>query len=143
MVTNILWSPTRQYLGPGFIKLSICIESNSFQYTDDTNIWKSSSKANTIPTITTLENDSSEFLKLSKNNALVFNNDKLKRIAFSSRKSNDDKSFLIRSKGKSIQQEPTAKLPGETFDQHLTLDEQTNIIRNSNYNILRIYKTFK
>ena len=143
MVTNMPWSPTTQYLGPGFIELSICIESNSFQYADDTNIWKSSSKANTILTIRTLENDSSEFLKLSKNNALVFNNDKLKSIAFSSRKSNDDKSFLIRSKGKSIQQEPTAKLLGVTFDQHLTLDEQTNIIINSNYNILRIYKTFK
>ena len=46
-------------------------------------------------------------------------------------------------KGKSIQQEPTAKLLGITFDQHLTWNEQINIITKSNYNILRILKTFK
>ena len=59
---------------------------------------------------------------------MVFNNDKLKSIVFWSRKSNDDKSFLIRTKGKSIQQELTAKLLGVTSDQHLTWKEQINII---------------
>ena len=63
-------------------KLSAFIESNSIGYADDTNIYKSSSKANTIPTIRTLENDISKFLKWSKNNGLVFNNEKLKSIAF-------------------------------------------------------------
>ena len=67
-------------------KLSTCIESNSIQYTDDTNIFKSSSKANTISTIRTLENDISKLSKWSKNNGLVFNNDKLKNIVFSSKK---------------------------------------------------------
>ena len=67
-------------------KLSTCIESNSIQYTDDTNIYKSSSKANTISTIRTLENYISELSKWSKNNGLVFNNDKLKNIVFSSKK---------------------------------------------------------
>ena len=52
-------------------------------------------------------------------------------------------SFFIRSKGKSKQQEPTAKLLGVTFDQHLTWNEQINIITKSNYNILRILKTYK
>ena len=101
-------------------KLSTCIESDSIQYADDTNIYKSSSKANTIPTIRTLENDISELLKWSKNNGLVFNNNKLKIIVFSSKKSNNDKNFLVRSKGLSVPQEPTAKLLGATFDQHLT-----------------------
>ena len=100
-------------------KLSTCVESNSIQYADDTNTYKSSSKVYRIPTIRTLENDIFELLKWSKNNGLVFNNDNFKSIVFSSRKSNDDKSFLIRSKGKSIQQEPKAKLLGVTFDQHL------------------------
>ena len=59
---------------------------------------------------------------------MAFNNDKLKSIVFWSRKSNDDKSFLIRTKGKSIQQELTAKLLGVTSDQHLTWKEQINII---------------
>ena len=38
-------------------KLSMCIECNPVQYEDDSNIYKSSSKANTISTIRALEND--------------------------------------------------------------------------------------
>ena len=38
-------------------KLSACTESNSIQCADDTNIHKSSSKANTISTVRTPEND--------------------------------------------------------------------------------------
>ena len=107
--------PQGSILGPVLLniyvaKLSTCIESNAIQYADDANIYKSSSRANTITTIRTLENDM--VLIWSKNNGLVFNNDKLKSIIFSSRKSNGDKSFLIRSKGKSVQQEPTVKLLG-------------------------------
>ena len=59
-------------------KLSASIESNSIRYADDTNIYKSSSKSNTIPTIRSLENYISKFLKWWKNNGLVFNNEKLK-----------------------------------------------------------------
>ena len=113
--------PQGSILGPVLFniyvaKLSSCIESNSIQYADDTNIYKSCTKTKTSTTIKTLENDISELLKWSENNGLVFNNDKLKCIVFSSKRSKDDKSFLIRSKGKSIQQEPTAKLLGITFD---------------------------
>ena len=60
-----------------------------------------------------------------------------------SRKTNDDKSFFIRSKGKSIQQEPAAKLLDVTFDQRLTWNEQINTVAKSNYNILSVLKTFK
>ena len=84
-------------------KLSTCTELNSIQYADDTNIYKSNSKANTIPTIRALENEISGLFKWSKYNGLVSNNDKLESIVFSSRKTNDGKSFLIRSKGKSVQ----------------------------------------
>ena len=140
--------PQGSILGPVLFnicvaKLSRCIASNSIQYGDDTNIYKSSSKANTISTIRALENDISEPLKWSKNNGLVYNNDKLKSIVISSKKSNDDKSFLIRAKGKSIQREPTAMLLGVTFDEHVTWKEQIKIITKSNYNILRMLKTFK
>ena len=38
-----------------------------------------------------------------------------------------------------MQQEPTTQLLGVTFDQHLTWNEQINIITKSNYNILRIH----
>ena len=113
-------------------KLSTCNESNSIQYADDTNIYKSSSKTSTIPTIRTPVDDISELLKWSKNNGLVFNNDKLKGIVFLSSMSSNSKSFHIISKDKSIQQEPTTKLLGLTFDQHLTWNEQINIIAKSN-----------
>ena len=42
------------------------LESDSIQYADDTNIYKSSSKANAIPIMRALENDISELLKWSK-----------------------------------------------------------------------------
>ena len=60
----------------------------------------------------------------------------LKILYSRQRRGNDDKSFPIRSKDKSIQQEPTTELLGVTFDQHLTWNEPTNIITKSNYNIL-------
>ena len=82
-------------------------------------------------------------MKWSKNISLVFNNDKFRSIVFSSKKSKNDKSFLIKSIGKSIQKDPTAKLLGVTFGQHLTWNKQINITTNSNYNILRILQTFK
>ena len=44
-------------------KLSTCIESNLIQYGGNTNIYKSSSKVNTIQTIRTLENDISDSWK--------------------------------------------------------------------------------
>ena len=48
--------PQGSILGPVLFniyvaKLSTCIESNSIQHADDTNIYKRSSKANIIPTI--------------------------------------------------------------------------------------------
>ena len=90
--------PLGSILGPvlfniSVAKLSTCIDSNSIQYADDTNIYKSSLKAIQYQ-IQTLENGISELLKWSKNNGLVFNNDKLESIAFSSRKTNDVKASL-------------------------------------------------
>ena len=147
MVTNILRSPTSILASVLFniyvAKLSTCIESNLIQYGNNTNTYKSSSKVNTIPTTWTLKNDISEFLKWPKNNGLVSNNNKLKSIVFSSRKSSDDKSFLIRSKGKSTQREPTGKLLGVAFNQHLIWNGQIGIIAKSNYKTLRILKTFR
>ena len=60
--------PQGSILGPVLFnicvaKLSRCIASNSIQYGDDTNIYKSSSEANTMSTIRALENDIPELLK--------------------------------------------------------------------------------
>ena len=75
--------PQGSILGPVLFniyvaKLSTCIESNSIQYADETNTYKSSSEANTVH----LKNIS-ELLKWSKNNCIVFNNDELKKVLYS------------------------------------------------------------
>ena len=52
-------------------------------------------------------------------NRLVFNNDKLKYITFSSKRKVNEKSYLIRSNRKSTAEETTVKLIGVNFDQNL------------------------
>ena len=75
--------PQGSILGPVLFniyvaKLSTCIESDSIQYADETNTYKSSSEVNTVH----LKNIS-ELLKWSKNNCIVFNNDELKKVLYS------------------------------------------------------------
>ena len=53
----------------GLVLLNI-YHLDSIQYADDTNTYKSSSKANTTPTMRALENDISELLKWSKYSGL-------------------------------------------------------------------------
>ena len=60
--------PQGSILGPVLFniyvaKLSTCIDSNSIQYADDTNIYKSSSKANAISNTRTLENGTVEMVE--------------------------------------------------------------------------------
>ena len=60
--------PQGSILGPVLFniyvaKLSTCIDSNSIQYADDTNIYKSSSKANAISNTRTLENRTVEMVE--------------------------------------------------------------------------------
>ena len=140
--------PQGSILGPVLFNIYVstlpsCIQSNSIQYADDTSLYKSSTFSNIQTTIQTLEKDISELCSWSENNGLVFNNDKLKSIVFTSKRNNTDRSFLIKSKGKSIEQSHTAKLLGVTFDHHLTWHEQINVVTRSTYNVLRILKTFK
>ena len=49
----------------------------------------------------------------------------------------------MKSNGKSIKQQPTAKLLGITFHCNLTWTEQINIITKSTYGVLRLLKSFK
>ena len=61
-----------------------------------------------------------------QNNGLVFNNDKLLSVMFKTSKAIIfkrlvyDRSYLMKSNGKSIKQKPTAKLLDITFDCNLT-----------------------
>ena len=67
-------------------------------------------------------------------NGLVFNNEKLKYITFSKRKVND-KSYLIRSKRKSIAEKTNVKLLGVNFDQNLTWSSHVNSTVKASYAI--------
>ena len=142
--------PQGSILGPVLFNIYVselptCIQSQSIQYADDTTVYKSSKINNILPSIQTLESDILSLSKWSSENGLIFNNDKLKSIVFSSirQKITKDKSYLIRSGGKSIQQEPTVKLLGIIFNQHLLWTDQINAVVKSTYGVLRILKTFK
>ena len=90
-----------------------------------------------------IETEIKNLNKWSKNNGLVFNNDKLLSILFTSKRTVYDRSYLMKSNRKSIKQKPTAKLLHITFDCILTWNEQINIITKSPYGVLRALKTFK
>ena len=142
-MTNILWGSTGQNAWPCFIYVSSlpsCLKSNSIQYADDTSLYISNSIRNIQSTISILETDLNTW---SKNNGLVFNNDKLLSVLFTSKRTVYDRSYLMKSNGKFIKQKPTAKLLGITFDCNLTWNEQINIITKSTYGVLRVLKTFK
>ena len=142
-MTNILWGSTGQNAWPCFIYVSSlpsCLKSNSIQYADDTSLYISNSIRNIQSTISILETDLNTW---SKNNGLVFNNDKLLSVLFTSKRTVYDRSYLMKSNGKFIKQKPTVKLLGITFDCNLTWNEQINIITKSTYGVLRVLKTFK
>ena len=87
--------PHGSILGPVLFNIYVatlpsCVQTNSIQYADDTSLYKSSSPTNIQSTIQTLENDVSELCLWSKNNGLIFNNNKLKSIVFTSKRYNTD-----------------------------------------------------
>ena len=90
-----------------------------------------------------LEKDMKTLSEWSAQNGLVFNNDNLKYITFSSKRKVNDKSYLIRSNRKSIAEETTIKLLGANFDQNLMWSSHVNSIVNTSYGILRTLKTIK
>ena len=124
-------------------ELPSCIDSDSIQYADDTTIYRTCRPSDILQEIHILENDIKTASKWSAGNGLVFNNDKLKYITFSSKRKVNDKSYLIRSNRKSIAEETTVKLLGVNFDQNLTWSSHVNSIVKASYGILRTLKTFK
>ena len=94
-------------------------------------------------TISILETDIKNLNTWSKRNGLVFNNDKLLSVLFTSKITIYDRSYLMKSNDKSSKQKPTAKLLGITFDCNLIWNEQINIITKSNYGVLSELKSFK
>ena len=140
--------PQGSILGPVLFNLYVaelpsCTNSDTIQYADDTTAYRSCKSSNIISEIRKLETDVEEISNWSAENGLVFNNDKLKFIVFSSKRKENDKSYLIRSDRKSIAQETTVKLLGVTFDQNLSWTSHIINITKASYGILRVLKTFK
>ena len=142
--------PQGSILGPILFNLYVSelsdqINSTSIQYADDTTVARSSTINNIKQNIKTLENDIASLSNWSQNNGLLFNNDKLQFIIFWKKRTAfpTDRSFLIKSSGKSIKQEQTIKLLGITMDQNLNWIDHINKLTKSLYSSLQILKRFK
>jgi len=143
--------PQGSILGPVLFNLYVIeltdrISSRAIQYADDTTIYRHCKIINIATAIKDLENDIEDLFTWSRDHNLLFNCDKLQFIIFvSNRLSNQlgmDRSYLIRSSGKSIEQKDSVKLLGILFDQHLTWNEQVNRIIKSSYGTLRALRKF-
>ena len=121
-------------------ELPSCIDSDSIQYADDTTIYITCRSNDILQEIRKLENDIKTVFEWSAGNGLVFNKDKLKYIALSSKRKVNDKSYLIRSNRKSIAGETTVKLLEVNFDQNLTWSSHVNSIVKASYGILQTLK---
>ena len=140
--------PQASILGPVLFDIYVsslpsCLKSNSIQYADDTSLCLSNSIRNIQFTKSIFKTDIRNLNTWSENNGLVFNNDKLLSVLFTSKRTVYDRSYLMKLNDKSIKQKPTAKLLGITFDCNLTRNEQINIIAKSTYDVLRVLKTYK
>ena len=107
--------PHGSILGPVFFNIYVaellsCIDSDSIQYALDTAIYRTYRPNGILLEICQLENDIKTVWEWSPENGIVFNNDKLKCITFSSKGKVNDKSYLICSNRKSIAEETTVKL---------------------------------
>ena len=83
--------PQGNILGPVLFNIFVsslpsCLKSNSIQYADGNRLYLSNSVTNIQSTISFLEGDIKNFNTWSKNNGLVFNNDKLSSVLFTSKK---------------------------------------------------------
>ena len=105
-------------------------------------MYLSNSIRNIQLTLSILKTDTKNFNTWSKNNGLVFNNDKLLSVLFTSKRTVYDRSYLMKSNGKSIKQKPTVKLIVITCLQ-FNFEWRDNIIPKSVYGVLRILKSFK
>ena len=81
--------PQGSILGPVLFNIYVsslpsCLKSNSIQYADDTSLYLSDSIKNIQSTISILETDIRNPNTWSENNGLVFNNDKLLSVLFTS-----------------------------------------------------------
>ena len=143
--------PQGSILGPVLFNLYVIeltkdISAKSIQYADDTTIYRHCKIVEIKDSIKELENDIEDLLVWSRNHNLLFNSDKLQFIIFvSSRLSKKlglDRSYLIRSSGKSIEQKRNAKLLGILFDENLSWNDQINRLIKSSHGTLRALRKF-
>ena len=107
--------PQGSILGPIFFNIYVaelpsCIDPDSIQYALDTTSYRTCRPNGILLEICQLKNHIKIVWEWSPENGIVFNNDKLKCITFSSKGKVNDKSYLISSNRKSIAEETTIKL---------------------------------
>ena len=143
--------PQGSILGPVLFNLYVIqltdqISSKAIQYADDTTIYRHCRITDIETSIKILEKDIKELLIWSRKHNLLFNCEKLQFIIFVSNRLSKllgkDRSYLIRSSEKSIEQKQNVKLLGVLFDENLTWNDQVNRIIKSSYGTLCALRKF-
>ena len=142
--------PQGSILGPVLFNLYVVeiannIESTSIQYADDTTLYRHCKIANLSETIAEMQRDVQKLLTWSRECNLLFNSDKLQFILFHSKRIRDinDRHYLFRCSGKSIEQRDDVKLLGVQFDRHLSWTTHINNIIKSAQGTLRALRNFR
>ena len=141
--------PQGSILGPILFNIYVAdlpteIQTPSIQYADDTTLTESCPKPALFQSIKDVEADLTKLCNWSRDNGLIFNRDKLQMMVIRKPRSlPSDRSYLLRSEGKSVKNEQFVKLLGIQIDENLSWLPQVNYATKSPYANLQIIKRFK
>ena len=146
--------PQGSVLGPVLFNLYVAdlpdsISSTSIQYADDTTLYSHCKVRDIHECSKDLQQDILHLSSWSKDQNLIFNNNKLKCILFatsklsSKHKLDDESCFTITCNSNKIERESTVKLLGVQFDKHLSWVNHINQVIKSSCGTLRILRQFK
>ena len=144
--------PQGSILGPVLFNLYIVhlvenVTCNSLQYADDSTLYKDSKSKNLEKCIEELGSDLETVSLCSSNNSLAFNDDKNKRMLFSTTQLsqrhnlNNNELFKVMHNGEAIERVNTKKILEIHFDKNLSWSYHANNVIQSSYATLEVFVT--